>query len=48
MLEMTIVLVGSDHANDLVTHCSLIGMLIAFVDTAPVEWFSKSQGGAVT
>jgi hypothetical protein len=41
-LETTI-LVDLDQAHDLVTRCSLTG-LIACVGSTPVDWFSKCQG----
>ena len=46
ILESTI-LVDSDHAHDLLTHCSLTG-LIGFMDSSPVTWSSQRQGYTVS
>jgi hypothetical protein len=41
------VYVDSDHAGDLITHCSRTG-LIVFLKNAPIYWSSKKQGSCET
>ncbi len=42
--SMTIrVYIDSDHAGDLITHCSCTGFMV-FLNTLPIYWSSKKQG----
>ena len=46
ILDMMI-FVNSDDAHDLITCCSLTGLL-AVVDSTPISWFSKCQGAVAS